>query len=80
MHIVGRTQTSGGYTTGKRFGSGLKVARLMQNATKGSGMSKEFYSSAESISDKAKVYSPENIKKFDKVKIRSSKPKNYITF
>lgn len=81
MHIIGRANTTGGFNTrGARSGGGMRINRLMKSPTKGSGMSEEFYSNSTNMSDKSKVYAPENIRKFNKVKISSSKPKNYITF
>ena len=43
-------------------------------------MKKEFYEAIENIEDKTKAYSPDLVKKFESVKIRSGKPKSYITF
>ena len=81
MHIIGRASTTGGFNTrGVRGGGGLRINRMAKASTKGYGMSEEFYSQSANMSDKSKVYAPENVRKFNKVKISSSKPKNYITF
>ena len=64
----------------KTLGGGLRMNRTMRLATKGNGMKKEFYEAIENIEDKTKAYSPDLVKKFESVKIRSGKPKSYITF
>lgn len=72
MHIVGRKQTTRGFNT--------KAKSSNRNKTKGYGMVKEFYENAQTMEDPTKNYSPGNVRKFDKIKIKGSKPKNYITF
>lgn len=82
MHIVGRSQTSGGFNTkvSRISGKGVGVKKLGKYKTKGSGMTQAFYENAQTMEDPTKNYSPANVKKFDKIKIKGSKPKNYITF
>ena len=82
MFVFGRKTTSKGMSAGgkKVLGGGLRMKRNMRMATQGNGVKKEFYEAVENIEDPYKAYSPNLVKKFESVKIKSSKPKSYITF
>lgn len=64
----------------KVLGGGLRMNRIMRLPTKGAGLKEDFYDAVDNLSDKTKAYSPNLVKKFESIKIKSSKPKNYITF
>jgi hypothetical protein len=82
MHIIKTTQTSGGVNARgrKAVGGSIHFGRKMNNPTKGFGMDKEFYSKSIDEGNQANTYTPSNVKKFDKIKVKGSKTKNYITF
>jgi len=82
MYVFSKKTTSKGGNIGatKILGGGLRMNRTMRLATQGNGLKKEFYDAIENIEDKTKAYSPDLVKKFGSIKIRSGKPKSYITF
>lgn len=82
MLIFGRKQTSKGFNSkGKTVsGGGLRIHRTRRMATQGKGMKEDFYQAVETLQDKSKAYTPDFIKRFESVKIKSSKPKSYISF
>lgn len=79
MHIFSRKSTNKGFgVKGKKVsGGGLRLNRAMRLKTKGNGLSEEYFKSAQNESEPLK---PDFVKKFKGVRIKNSKPKEYITF
>lgn len=75
MLVVPRNYAQGGFNVIRKKGG---VHRLMSLKTEGTGLAKDFYEKTD-VSHPFKSLAPKAIKSLDSVKVKSSRPKKYIS-